>query len=180
MMRTETSRRTLDNGGVFPDDVKRAAWKIDGGCCRKCGRDVVGGVDCTYDHIHPWSRGGANTLANCRVLCSPCNGRKRDSMMDAHLGEARDDVPAQPTSPARSSGVGIFGGVRSARLRAMRREDLMGLVVQDDGPEADRPAWERGLLSPRVSGSSGHPDHQRQAGGEWMAWMAARGAGVAR
>lgn len=34
----------------------------------------------TKDHIHPRSKGGANSLKNYQPMCSPCNGAKADSL----------------------------------------------------------------------------------------------------
>jgi 5-methylcytosine-specific restriction endonuclease McrA len=33
-----------------------------------------------FDHIHPQSRGGADTLDNCQVLCRRCNRQKSDNV----------------------------------------------------------------------------------------------------
>lgn len=58
----------------IPDEVKREVWDRDGGRCVKCGKtDYL-----EFDHIIPHARGGANTVANVRILCRKCNLLKSD------------------------------------------------------------------------------------------------------
>lgn len=38
------------------------------------------GVMLTFDHVHPKSQGGANTLDNAQTLCYPCNQKKADTV----------------------------------------------------------------------------------------------------
>jgi hypothetical protein len=68
------------NSRTIPQDVKIKATVRDQGRCRQCGSDE----DLHFDHVIPWSRGGANTLANIQILCGPCNRRK-----------GADDIPAR-------------------------------------------------------------------------------------
>jgi hypothetical protein len=67
------------NTRTIPQDVKIAVAARDGGRCRQCGSTV----DLHFDHVIPWSKGGANTVANIQLLCGPCNRRK-----------GADDIPA--------------------------------------------------------------------------------------
>jgi HNH endonuclease len=67
------------NTRSIPQDVKIAVAARDGGRCRQCGS----ATDLHYDHVIPWSKGGANTVANIQLLCGPCNRRK-----------GADDIPA--------------------------------------------------------------------------------------
>jgi HNH endonuclease len=60
------------NTRSIPQDVKIAVAVRDGGRCRQCGSTA----DLHYDHVIPWSKGGANTVANIQLLCGPCNRRK--------------------------------------------------------------------------------------------------------
>ncbi|MCH7494434.1 HNH endonuclease [bacterium] len=50
-------------------DVKRFVWERDEGACSICGVTA----DLHYDHILPFSKGGANTVENIQILCSICN-----------------------------------------------------------------------------------------------------------
>jgi hypothetical protein len=56
----------------IPQDVKIQVAVRDQGRCRQCGS----AQELHYDHVIPWSRGGANTVNNIQLLCGPCNRRK--------------------------------------------------------------------------------------------------------
>jgi 5-methylcytosine-specific restriction endonuclease McrA len=60
------------NSRVIPQDVKIAVAARDGGMCRYCGS----AQELHYDHVIPWSKGGANTVSNIQLLCGPCNRAK--------------------------------------------------------------------------------------------------------
>ena len=63
----------------IPDDVKREVWSRDGGRCVKCeAEDYAGRGGLEFDHILPFSRGGANTVKNLQLLCRLCNQLKGD------------------------------------------------------------------------------------------------------
>jgi hypothetical protein len=68
------------NTRSIPQDVKIAVAARDGGRCRQCGSTA----DLHFDHVIPWSKGGANTVANIQLLCGQCNRRK-----------GADDIPAE-------------------------------------------------------------------------------------
>lgn len=58
----------------IPQDVRNAVWQRDQGKCVQCGATSY----LEYDHIIPFSRGGANTVNNVQLLCRRCNLEKRD------------------------------------------------------------------------------------------------------
>ncbi len=51
------------------DCVKATVWQRDNGQCVKCGANDY----LEYDHIIPFSRGGANSENNIQLLCRKCN-----------------------------------------------------------------------------------------------------------
>ncbi|MDI9917646.1 HNH endonuclease [Rhodococcus sp. IEGM 1379] len=53
----------------IPPHVKAAVYQRDRGVCVQCGN----GQYLEYDHIIPFSRGGANTEGNLQLLCRACN-----------------------------------------------------------------------------------------------------------
>jgi 5-methylcytosine-specific restriction endonuclease McrA len=56
----------------IPEAVRHEVWRRDAGRCVDCGsRETL-----EFDHIIPWSEGGANTARNLELRCGPCNRRK--------------------------------------------------------------------------------------------------------
>ncbi|MGH7609328.1 MAG: HNH endonuclease [Candidatus Dormibacteria bacterium] len=57
-------------------ELKLAVFQRDGGVCTRCGSTF----DLQYDHILPFALGGATTVGNLQLLCSPCNQAKGKSL----------------------------------------------------------------------------------------------------
>ncbi len=60
----------------IPQLVKDQVWRRDEGKCVTCGEQN----DLEFDHIIPWSKGGANTYRNIQLLCEKCNRLKSDTI----------------------------------------------------------------------------------------------------
>ena len=63
-----------DRARNIPSLVKVQVWRRDGGKCRKCGSNR----NIEFDHIIPFSMGGASSVQNVQLLCQHCNGSKSD------------------------------------------------------------------------------------------------------
>lgn len=63
----------------IPRELRAAVYERDGHACLKCGATSK----LTLDHIHPWSKGGLDTMENLQTLCGSCNSRKQDSIEGA-------------------------------------------------------------------------------------------------
>lgn len=62
---------------IIPTTIKLEVWKRDEGKCVKCGATK----NLHFDHIIPWSKGGAsNTADNIQLLCGKHNLEKHDKI----------------------------------------------------------------------------------------------------
>lgn len=57
---------------AITQEVKDRVWNRDGGKCVQCGSNE----NLEFDHIIPFSKGGANTYRNIQLLCELCNRSK--------------------------------------------------------------------------------------------------------
>lgn len=62
---------------IIPQDVRDAVYTRDGGRCLMCDSTT----DLQFDHIIPYSKGGATSVENLQVLCLKCNLAKSN-----HIG----------------------------------------------------------------------------------------------
>jgi hypothetical protein len=58
------------------ESVRHEVWRRDGGRCVDCGSKE----NLEFDHIIPWSEGGANTARNLELRCEACNRKKGASI----------------------------------------------------------------------------------------------------
>lgn len=84
--------------------TKKIVFTRDGGICQCCGSSL----NLEYDHIIPFSCGGANTPSNIQLLCQKCNRSKSNScyckVHDKKVGSNCCD--GKPTTTAHSSSSG--------------------------------------------------------------------------
>jgi hypothetical protein len=65
-----------ENTRYIPKEIKNEVWERDKGRCAKCGSIL----DLEFDHIIPFSKGGANSVGNLQILCSRCNKKKANKI----------------------------------------------------------------------------------------------------
>lgn len=63
-------------GRQISQQVKDLVWNRDNGQCRECG----GSEKLEFDHIIPFSKGGANTYRNIQLLCDTCSRKKSNKI----------------------------------------------------------------------------------------------------
>jgi 5-methylcytosine-specific restriction endonuclease McrA len=61
---------------TIPRELRLAVWQRDGGRCVDCGGDF----ELQFDHVIPFSMGGATTAENLQLLCAACNREKGASL----------------------------------------------------------------------------------------------------
>jgi len=78
--KTKTKSITPEENDVrsrrISQDVKDKVWNRDSGKCVECGSNQ----NLEFDHIIPFSKGGANTYRNIQLMCESCNRSKSDSI----------------------------------------------------------------------------------------------------
>jgi len=71
LAKLDTSRPASTREPI-PEAIRHAVWRRDEGRCVECGsQDAL-----EFDHLIPYSRGGANTERNLQLLCERCNRKK--------------------------------------------------------------------------------------------------------
>ena len=71
-----TPRHHHERRRTIPRDVQDRVWRRDSGKCAQCGSNK----NLEFDHIIPFSKGGANTYRNLQLLCQKCNRSKSDKI----------------------------------------------------------------------------------------------------
>ncbi|MEO5944410.1 MAG: HNH endonuclease [Ferruginibacter sp.] len=61
---------------AIPQDVMDKVWNRDMGRCVQCGSQE----NLEFDHIIPFSKGGATTYRNLQILCKSCNINKSNKI----------------------------------------------------------------------------------------------------
>ena len=77
---TET-RDLRRRGRHIPREIMLKVVRRDDYRCRLCGK-TVDDRDIEFDHIIPHSKGGPTSVENIRLLCSECNRKKSDSLVE--------------------------------------------------------------------------------------------------
>ena len=81
----QVRQELIDSGELFGDQTKRppiprevadAVYSRDHGRCVYCGSTE----NLQFDHIIPFSKGGATSLENLQLLCQKCNLEKSNKI----------------------------------------------------------------------------------------------------
>jgi Ftsk gamma domain/HNH endonuclease len=88
-LQKEVLKTLIENGEIFnefnnedtrrepiPQDVMDKVWNRDKGKCVQCGNQE----HLEFDHIIPFSKGGATTYRNLQILCKKCNIEKSNKI----------------------------------------------------------------------------------------------------
>ena len=72
----ETTTSSTERTRKISQTVKDKVWNRDQGKCVECGSNEK----LEFDHIIPFSKGGANTYRNIQLLCEKCNREKSNNI----------------------------------------------------------------------------------------------------
>lgn len=61
---------------LIPQDIMDKVWNREAGKCVQCGSQQ----NLEFDHIIPFSKGGATTYRNLQILCKKCNIEKSNKI----------------------------------------------------------------------------------------------------
>lgn len=75
---------------TIPRVIQFKVLKRENQICSECGNSVKD-EDVEFDHIIPWSKGGATEDYNIRLLCSKCNKKRGNKFETTHLIESFHD-----------------------------------------------------------------------------------------
>jgi hypothetical protein len=77
---TET-KDLRSEGRSIPREVMLKVVRRDGQICQRCFQPVPDD-QVEFDHVIPFSKGGATTADNLKLCCRSCNRKKSDSLQD--------------------------------------------------------------------------------------------------
>jgi 5-methylcytosine-specific restriction endonuclease McrA len=76
-----TRRRRRNPLGLRFRVLARDKWR-----CHYCGTPASE-TKLVIDHVHPFSKGGADDVSNYAASCAPCNGGKADVLLEVLNGD---------------------------------------------------------------------------------------------
>ena len=109
----------------IPNAVKYKVLRRDKYTCQLCGKNVPD-AEINFDHIIPWSKGGASDAANIRLLCEQCNKKRGNNFESEHLVAHMQEVFAPPT-PVRA--IHILDLLRLFSLATALKKSSIGFFV---------------------------------------------------
>ena len=122
---------------TIPTALRLQVIDRDNGRCRACG---IGDRDALQaDHIMPESKGGKTSLDNLQALCSVCNNRKQNTVVEL---DVRPSVQGfgdyNEVMQARTDFLETLANVRQAEVRrleslvkAWREANVRGCIIRN-------------------------------------------------
>jgi hypothetical protein len=78
--------KKLDAKRFFDDEIRNRLWQTNGKVCKLCNQEIKSIVDCTVDHIEPWSLGGKTKIENAQLAHKSCNSSKSNKAISDEYG----------------------------------------------------------------------------------------------
>ena len=121
----------------IPAKLRLQVIDRDNGRCRACG---IGDSDALQaDHIMPESKGGKTSLDNLQALCSVCNNRKQNTVVELSVREPVEGFgDYNEVMQARTEFLETLASVRQAEVRrleglvkAWRQANVRGCIIRN-------------------------------------------------
>ncbi len=121
----------------IPAKLRLQVIDRDNGRCRACG---IGDRDALQaDHIVPESKGGETSLDNLQALCSVCNNRKQNTVVELSVREPVEGFgDYNEVMQARTEFLETLASVRQAEVRrleglvkAWRQANVRGCIIRN-------------------------------------------------
>ena len=121
----------------IPASLRLQVIDRDNGCCRACG---IGDRDALQaDHIVPESKGGKTSLDNLQALCSVCNNRKQNTVVELSVRQPVEGFgDYNEVMQGRTEFLETLSNVRQAEVRrleglvkAWRQANIRGCIIRN-------------------------------------------------
>ena len=121
----------------IPAKLRLQVIDRDNGRCRACG---IGDRDALQaDHIIPESKGGKTSLDNLQALCSVCNNRKQNTVVELSVRESVEGFgDYNKVMQGRTEFLETLANVRQAEVRRMetlvktwRQANIRGCIIRN-------------------------------------------------
>lgn len=121
----------------IPAKLRLQVIDRDNGRCRACG---IGDRDALQaDHIVPESKGGETSLDNLQALCSVCNNRKQNTVVELSVREPVEGFgDYNEVMQARTEFLETLANVRQAEVKRMetlvktwRQANVRGCIIRN-------------------------------------------------
>ena len=121
----------------IPAKLRLQVIDRDNGRCRVCG---IGDRDALQaDHIIPESKGGKTSLDNLQALCSVCNNRKQNTVVELSVREPVEGFgDYNEVMQARTEFLETLANVRQSEVRRLealvkswRQANVRGCIIRN-------------------------------------------------